>query len=145
MYSIAQNLFSIFFWTVYGAKSSIRSARLDGTSIKTVVKDEVVWPGAIVTDDGKIYWEDLFKKTIECTTYNGQQRQVIAVSTDSSGFDIFKGVLYYTQNLDNKRLVNQQFYSTISIIMICLKCNSYKTLYTGKKCNARIKRKFSSE
>lgn len=67
------------FWTDWGLEPSIVRAGMDGSSIKTIIKDNLKWPNGIAIDHGndRIYWTDAGTDKIETSLWDGDDRRIL--------------------------------------------------------------------
>lgn len=71
--------FRKLYWTDRGYPPKIESSNLDGSNRKEIVKDDIIWPNGVAVDypNGRLYWTDTKKRTIETVDLYGKDRYTV--------------------------------------------------------------------
>ena len=96
----------LMFWSDWGKKAHIGVASMDG-SLPAVLVEKVGWPNGIALDwaNGRLYWVDALKHTIESVDIAGKDRRVIRNDLEHPfGLAVFENKLYWS-DWNTKRLL----------------------------------------
>jgi hypothetical protein len=79
MLKVNLSFYRKLFWTDRGFPPKIESSNLDGSGRKDIVKEDITWPNGLAIDypNGRLYWADTKKKTIETVDLHGKDRHVV--------------------------------------------------------------------
>ncbi|XP_074662760.1 prolow-density lipoprotein receptor-related protein 1-like isoform X2 [Tubulanus polymorphus] len=87
------------YWSHTGIRPAIMQARLDGSQMKILTKDEVSFPGALALDYATniLYWCDKQYKHIRFFPINGQNVSNLVDSVDCDSLVVYDGYVYWTE------------------------------------------------
>ena len=66
-------------WSVVGSHSRLEGASMDGSDRRSLVDSKIIWPTDLVIDqsNGRIYWIDTKKQTVESARLDGSDRRLL--------------------------------------------------------------------
>ena len=89
------------FWTDWGIRPSIRTARMDGKNVRTLVDHNLQWPVGLAIDypARRLYWADSKTNNVETVKLDGSDRQLVKHFNSSkfifSTCAVFKLLVFY--------------------------------------------------
>ena len=94
-------VFSMMYWTDWGANPKIEKAAMDGSSRQTIVTGNITWPNGLTIDQAtnRLFWVDAKLDKIEVSDLNGGNRQLIissATNIHPYGLTVYLDMLYWT-------------------------------------------------
>ena len=94
-------IFSMMYWTDWGANPKIERAGMDGSARQTIVTGNLGWPNGLTIElaTDRLYWVDAKLDKIEKSDLNGGNRQLImssAANIHPFGLATFENMLYWT-------------------------------------------------
>jgi len=81
---------STLFYTDYGYPPKIGSAWLDGSNMKDILTEELIFPTGIAADylNQRLYFVDTKRHTVETIRYDGSDRQIVKLFDGKSDCEI---------------------------------------------------------
>lgn len=100
----------VMFWTCWGPSERIEKASMDGTNRTVLHNTRIVWPNALTLDIPTqiLFWADAYLDTVECSSTDGSNRQVIARNGVDHPFSIavsFSGIYFTDWNNNSIRYI----------------------------------------